>query len=424
MRSGAFSLVFGLTLCILSLASASGQETRDTAQESSEALRVFIDCRSHFCDFDHFRREITFVNYVRDRRDAHVHMLVTTQRTGGGTEFTMAFIGQREFEAVDDSLLYFSSDTDTFDEVRAGLTQMISLGLVRYVARLPTAERLEVVHEPPDTLQPMPQADSDPWNFWILRIRVGGRISGEERQRFSSGNGALSANRTTEDWKIDLWADGSYSKDEFEFDDGSTLTSTARNMSTGAFVARSLGARWSAATLTLVEASTFLNLDLGTVIGTGIEHNFFPYSESTRRAFTAVYVLLFRSFDYEAETIFDKTSEIRFQHTFEIKYSARQPWGSSDIGLEVRAFVDDPSLHSAELSGSLNLRLFRGLELNLNGALERVKDQVYLPREGATEEEILLRRKALGTDYRYRLDLSLSYTFGSIFNNVVNPRFR
>jgi hypothetical protein len=70
------------------------------------------------------------------------------------------------------------------------------------------------------------------------------------------------------------------------------------------------------------------------------------------------------------------------------------------------------------------LRLFRGLELNLNGALERVKDQVYLPREGATEEEILLRRKALGTDYRYRLDLSLSYTFGSIFNNVVNPRFR
>jgi hypothetical protein len=266
MRSGAFSLVFGLTLCILSLASASGQETRDTAQESSEALRVFIDCRSHFCDFDHFRREITFVNYVRDRRDAHVHMLVTTQRTGGGTEFTMAFIGQREFEAVDDSLLYFSSDTDTFDEVRAGLTQMISLGLVRYVARLPTAERLEVVHEPPDTLQPMPQADSDPWNFWILR----------------------------------------------EFDDGSTLTSTARNMSTGAFVARSLGARWSAATLTLVEASTFLNLDLGTVIGTGIEHNFFPYSESTRRAFTAVYVLLFRSFDYEAETIFDKTSEIRF----------------------------------------------------------------------------------------------------------------
>jgi hypothetical protein len=301
---------------------------------------------------------------------------------------------------------------------------MISLGLVRYVARLPTAERLEVVYEAPDTVQPTPQADTDAWNFWIFRVRVGGSISGEERQRFFSGNGALSANRTTEDWKIDLWADGRYSEDEFEFDDGSTLTSVERNMSTGSFMARSLGPRWSAATIAVVEVSTFLNLDLGTLIGPGIEHNFFPYSESTRRAFTAVYALLFRSFDYEEETIFDKTSEVRFQHTFQIEYSARQPWGSSDIGLEVSAFVDDPSLHSAELSGWLNVRLFRGLELNLNGALERVKDQIYLPKEGASEEEILLRRKALGTDYRYRLELSLSYSFGSIFNNVVNPRFR
>jgi hypothetical protein len=425
MRSGAFSLVFGLTLCVAPLASASGQEAGDASQELREALRVFMDCRSHFCDFDHFRREINFINYVRDRRDAQVHVLVTTRRTGGGgTEFTTAFIGQREFEAVDDSLLYLSSDTDTFDEVRAGLTRMISLGLVRYVARLPTAEQLEVVYEAPDTLQPTPQVDTDPWNFWIFRIRVGGNISGEERQRFFAGNGALSANRTTEDWKIDLWADGRYSEDEFELDDGNTLTSVERNMSTGAFVARSLGARWSAATIAVVEVSTFLNQDLGTLIGPAIEHNFFPYSESTRRAFTAVYALLFRSFDYEEETIFDKTSEVRFQHTFEIKYSARQPWGSSDIGVEVWAFVDDPSLHSAELSGWLNVRLFRGLELNLNGALERVKDQIYLPKEGASKEEILLRRKALGTNYRYRLTLSLSYTFGSIFSNVVNPRFR
>jgi hypothetical protein len=63
------------------------------------------------------------------------------------------------------------------------------------------------------------------------------------------------------------------------------------------------------------------------------------------------------------------------------------------------------------------------LELNVNGGVERIKDQIHLARGGATDEEVLLRRRELGTEWRYRLGLSLSYTFGSIFNNVVNPRF-
>lgn len=37
-------------------------------------------------------------------------------------------------------------------------------------------------------------------------------------------------------------------------------------------------------------------------------------------------------------------------------------------------------------------------------------------------EEILLSRKQLQTDYTYSTSLSLSYSFGSIFNNLVNPR--
>ena len=58
-----------------------------------QAPKVFIDCRR--CDIDFIRTEITFVNYVWDRREADIHVLVTTQSTGsGGTEYTMAFIGQ------------------------------------------------------------------------------------------------------------------------------------------------------------------------------------------------------------------------------------------------------------------------------------------------------------------------------------------
>ncbi|MFC1561269.1 hypothetical protein ACFL4V_02215, partial [Candidatus Latescibacterota bacterium] len=71
----------------------------------------------------------------------------------------------------------------------------------------------------------------------------------------------------------------------------------------------------------------------------------------------------------------------------------------------------------------LSLRLFEGLSLNLHGRYSRIHDQLSLPGKGATEEEILLHRKQLATQYDFFTYFGLSYTFGSIYTNIVNPRF-
>jgi hypothetical protein len=63
---------------------------------SGNALAVFLDCDP--CDFSYIRREITFVNYVRDRTDAQVHVLVTTERAGAG--MNMLGAACQEFELV------------------------------------------------------------------------------------------------------------------------------------------------------------------------------------------------------------------------------------------------------------------------------------------------------------------------------------
>jgi hypothetical protein len=52
-----------------------------------------------------------------------------------------------------------------------------------------------------------------------------------------------------------------------------------------------------------------------------------------------------------------------------------------------------------------------------------IHDQLGLPKGGASTEEILLQTKRLSTQYTYYSSFGLSYTFGSIYNNVVNPRF-
>jgi hypothetical protein len=69
------------------------------------------------------------------------------------------------------------------------------------------------------------------------------------------------------------------------------------------------------------------------------------------------------------------------------------------------------------------VRLIKGLSLNLFGGASRIRDQLSLPKGSASLEEVLLRRRALATGYSFYRSVGLSYTFGSIYSNVVNPRF-
>ena len=69
------------------------------------------------------------------------------------------------------------------------------------------------------------------------------------------------------------------------------------------------------------------------------------------------------------------------------------------------------------------MRIACGLSLSIEGQMARLRDQIYLPRRDATEEEVLLRLRRLLSGYEYSLQIGLTYTFGSIFNTIVNPRF-
>ena len=52
-----------------------------------------------------------------------------------------------------------------------------------------------------------------------------------------------------------------------------------------------------------------------------------------------------------------------------------------------------------------------------------MRDQIALPRRDASPEEVLLRLRELQSNYELSFDIGINYSFGSIFNNIVNPRF-
>jgi hypothetical protein len=416
---GAVRTVSAIALTLACAGYATGQAP-PAAQPAP--LRVFLDCGQ--CDFDHLRREVTFVDYVRQPADAQVHVLVTSQETGGGgDEFTLFFIGQREFAARNDTLRFQTRQDWTEDEERDALTRTFTIGLVPFAVRTGIAPGLSVDYDAPaGQTRALPQ--EDPWNLWVFRMGVGMELEGESRQSSAAFDGSVSASRTTEQLKLDFNVRADYEREEFELDDSSTVEVFRRDYEASALGVWSLGRHWSTGLFASVRTSTRQNQDLSVEIAPAIEYNIYPYDESTRRQILFTYTVGPVYYDYEEETLFHKFTETLAQQRLEISAGFQQPWGEIDASLEGSNYFHDPDLHRIDLFSRVEVRLFRGLSLDIRGNVARIKDQIYISAEDLSDEEIFLELRELGTDFEYGMEIGFSYSFGSLFNNVVNPRLR
>jgi hypothetical protein len=406
--------------CVLFMVTSAPAGAQDTAGGQSGALKVFLDCGS--CDENYFRTEIRFISYVRDRVDADVHVLVTTQGTGGGgTEYTIKYIGLGRFAGVEHMLKHFSEQTATDDERRAGLVAMVRLGLIRYAAETPLASRLKITFAAKDeAAAPV----KDPWDYWIFRIGASGSLEGQESGNEKQVSTEFSANRTTDAWKLNFNAEGDYSQEKFVLDEGETFTSVSRTIEANALIAKSLTQHWSVGGVGAFQSSIFRNYSLRTRVGGGLEYDVFPYSESTRRILAVLYTIGVERADYQETTIYGKDDETLLDHRFETTLNLRQPWGSASAAFEMVQYLTQTDKYRLSTFGSVDVRLFKGFSVEFFGEASRRRDQLSLRRGDATNEEILVRQRELATGYQYDFGFGVSYSFGSIFNNVVNPRFR
>ena len=387
-------------------------------------VRLFIDCNNTPCDSDFFRTEITFVEHVRDRQTADVHLLMTGQSTGsGGREITFSFFGQGRFTGRDQVLKETFVVASSDDAVRRGMVRVMSLGLVPYVLGGPGTDRLRVTVQPVQADTPAATASLDPWDRWSFRLNMNGNANGESSSQSFNVNTNVTANRVTEESKVNLNARMSYRESKFDLPDGRTFLSPNRDYGTGGTYVKSLGGHWSAGARANWNSSTFSNQNWSWSGGPAIEWDLFPYSESTRRLLTFNYSVNARIWDYREVTIFGKLHETRLSQSLETTMSIRQRWGTLGSTVEVASFIPDVSQNHVSAWGDVSLNLFRGLSLSLNANIESIRDQISLPAEEATSEEVLVNQRQLATSYRYFLFFGVSYSFGSIFSPIVNPRF-
>jgi hypothetical protein len=399
------------------------QATQATPALGPVRIKAFLDCATFGCYTDYLREEIDFVEYVRDRSDADVHVLITGAETGArGREYTLAFIGQGRFDARKRTLTVTSNASDSEDRVRRALATALTVGLLDFVTSDALPAALEVSAEISGE-SPTSAAGADPWNRWIFSLNGSFELEAEESQRERNWGLSISADRITPEWKLTFGGNFDQTREEFDLDEDEPLEVERRNQSFNWLVVRALGEHFSAGASGDVRSSTFDNLELGVLVAPAIEWNLFPYSMYTRRQFRVLYGLGAIHNRYYEETLFGRFEETRTRQDVSATYEQREPWGTVEGRVEWRNYYPGFDTHRFSIEGEANLRMVRGLSLYLDGSTSRIRDQLSLPRRAATPEEVLLRLRELQSGFETRVEIGIQYQFGSTFAAIVNPRF-
>ena len=262
----------------------------------------------------------------------------------------------------------------------------------------------------------------DPWDYWVFRTRLHGYFRGEESYESIFLNASVNVNRITEDWKFKSSVSSFYTESTFSHNT-TQFSSYTRSNFVNVLLVKSISEHWSIGGNAGFGNSTYMNYKFFIQAAPAIEYNIYPYSESTRKIFRVLYQVGYAYAQFNEMTIYDKLEDGKFKQSLELALEIKQPWGTVEASIEGSNFFYDFSKNRLETAIELSLRLFKGFTLDIDGVYSLIHDQLNIPKSDISDEEVLLRRRQLETQYDFYTSVGISYTFGSIYNNIVNPRF-
>ena len=389
--------------------------------------RLFIECtEGGLCNLDFIRKELPVVDFVQDRFQADVHVLIVTQPAGNaGSAHTILFIGQNP-PVRQDTALFYTSANATEDENRKIMIRHVKMGLMPWLVRSRSAGLVDISFREQAAAGDAATTNRDRWKGWVFMM--GGRLSlnGDRNYHEHSIGIDASATKVTASYKTGLSFYQSSSKNQYSYMEAGEKV-TLKTLNEYRYIkhdfVKSLGPRWSAGYEVEYVHSTYDNYRHGYSFSPGIEYNIFPYSLSSSKFLAIRYRLEGERRVYLEETLFDKEREWLFSHELGAYTAFAQKWGSIYGSLNWYNYVHDFSKNNLSFYIETELRLVKGLMLTLYTSASIINDQLNISKAGADPQEVLLKLKALSTSYNYNTGIGLRYRFGSAFNNIVNPRF-
>lgn len=391
--------------------------------EADLTPRVYIDCNR--CDYNHIRREIPFVNYVREPAQADIHLFITDQRTGdGGRKYEFSFIGKRTFEEMDFEIEKTIERNATEIEVREEINNVIRMGLFPYVLKSKGSAGFLLSYEVDEDNTSVDAAAEDPWNYWVFEIYAGSlSLDMESSKTEFDSRWGFYANKVTEDWKIRFRPYFNYYYDKIERTNRKNIESRRHRHGIESYAIRSINSHWSAGVFGYYLTRNDQNFRHQAEVLPGVEYSLFPYDIATRKEITFSYRLGYSYQDYYDRTIYNKLKEQLLKQEIRARVAIEQPWGSLSSGLVGSHYFHDVEKRRAEFFGNISVRLFEGLSIWAGASFEMVRDQLSLRLGDTSLEDVLLRQREISTDFELSGYVGFSYTFGSDFANIVNTRF-
>lgn len=449
MRSRVLALLF-CAIGFFSVRSSLAQPEEGVAARP----RLFLRCPDG-CHEEYLHQQLSYFDFVRDRHQADWIVVIVVQESGnGGSRFTV-----RVEPFASPPLPSFSerppgalAERGTLDE-RGGFGEPARSSaeaepIVREVTSRPGTSVddqrhllaqavLSALYPPLSSTEHVTAFEfslrgrngaalsqlEDPWDYWVLAPAVTGWVEAASRLSWSNVEAGFTARRTTEQHRIWTHANYGHQWQRYILEDGNTSRGTVMHWAIQGLYARSLGNHWALGPLVSAARDTYENLRVHVHYGPALEYNFFPYSQNATALLSLTYQAGVWVNWYDEITQSGHLRELRPYQALSLVGDVNQAWGSIQLGLQFNSFIDDPELYRLTGTTVVSLQLFEGFALNLEGEGAWIRDQITLRAEEVSNEEILLGTTQLPSSFDLVMEFSLSYTFGSVHNTIVNPRF-
>lgn len=398
-----------LIMCIFSILEAT---------KNNDYINVFIDCKT-YCDLKYIKTEVAFVNYVNDITDSDLYIMISDFKTAGGKEYIIDFKGKKRFEGINETLKFNIIETDNISTIREKMVDTIKLGIIRYIYNTDLARHIKITYNPFAT---KPTLTDDKWKNWLFKTSLSAYFSGERSYKSSSIMTSFYANKITKDIKFEVGYSLYHNTQKYLIIDNYVVSSlTSKYIDT--MFAKKLNEHNAIGLENSYSQSTYSNIKSQLTNSIRFEHSIFPYSLAHKKILKLEYKISYENSKYDYPTIFGKTKDNLFKQRVKLSGDIKREWGNLDISISFRNYLYDFNKNSLNLSLYTSLNLLKGLTININTHYAIIRDQIYLSSKNLSSEDILLKKSQMKTHYNYNLSIGLTYRFGSIYSEVINPIF-
>ncbi len=405
-----------LFLLLVSLSCITGFTQTDTSSVEGTKLKVYLDC--HDCSKSYFTRSLGTVDFVSDPKLSDVHIFVTKQKTASeGYQYGINFIGKEDYSDIKFKLNAVSNQDETKIQRWETLLRPVQSGLEPYICIQKSKQHNQLLNNEKNPYL----SKKDPWNSWVFLFDLGGNLEAEDSQSEYNIEGEFNAKRITDKLKLRSTLDYEMGSEQYD-NGGDEIKSTVEQYK---WTARSVFSITKYVSLGLSGAakhSTYYNIDKTFDFGPAIEYNIFPWDKSDRKVFTLTYQVKPRYYDYIDKTIYGKNNEWLWDESVKLELILRQPWGEIEGFIRGKHYLHNFNENSLEMNTKISVKIAKGFSIFLKLDASLLNNQRYIADIVQSRDELLLQQRQQATPFDLDGKFGIRYSFGSIYNNVVNQR--